>query len=692
MSGYTLVVCEKPDAARHISEALSDGKATSSLVNGVSAFRFRFREEEFVVCAAQGHLYGISDPLAGRSVYPVFDAEWYANDLVEKRATGASRRIQAMRELAKGASRFVNACDYDVEGETIGFNILRYACGGKEVGARRAKFSTLTKEDLVSAFGAMTQQANSGMAAAGRSRHAMDFDWGVNLSRVLSQAALAHGRRYRTISVGRVQGPTLGFVVEREAEIRAFVPRPFWEVTGVFQKDGRRIEARYKKGRLNRKSDAEQVRQACVGGTGVVGHKRRSQVLVPPPPAFNIGDLQKEAYGAFRYPPSRTLQIAERLYLSALISYPRTDSQKLPPSVGYAKILRGIGSQAQYSKLVATLLADELRPVQGMKSDLAHPAVHPTGERPARALEANESRVYDLIVRRFLSVFAAPARREIVTAEISVGEHVFSLEGRRTVEPGWLSYYHPYGGLSNAEAPSVEEGERLPVLEIKTDDAFEVPPGRFNQSSLLEKMEREGIGTKATRADTIATLVNRGYVAGVELTPTDLGIAVIDTLRVRAPTIVSTEMTREMEANLEKVEVSAENPKQVLRDAVRTVSEQLASLESDEEAVGLGLDAAAKETAASGFELGPCPVCKTGKLHVVKSKKSGKRFVGCTNYSAGCRASAPLPQRGALKAGASCKRCSWPTVYVKTGRFPWKLCVNPECPSKGVKRREVRAV
>jgi DNA topoisomerase-1 len=138
--------------------------------------------------------------------------------------------------------------------------------------------------------------------------------------------------------------------------------------------------------------------------------------------------------------------------------------------------------------------------------------------------------------------------------------------------------------------------------------------------------------------------------------------------------------------------VSAENPKQVLRDAVRTVSEQLASLESDEEAVGLGLDAAAKETAASGFELGPCPVCKTGKLHVVKSKKSGKRFVGCTNYSAGCRASAPLPQRGALKAGASCKRCSWPTVYVKTGRFPWKLCVNPECPSKGGKKREVRAV
>jgi len=692
LSGYTLVVCEKPDAAKRISEALSDGKATSASANGVTTFRFRTRGKDFVVCAARGHLYGVSDPLAERSVYPVFDAEWYGNDLVEKRATGTASRIRMIKDMAKGADRFVNACDYDVEGETIGFNILRYACGGKERGALRAKFSTLTKEDLVGAFDSLEGQPNHGLAEAGRARHAIDFDWGVNLSRALSQAALTQGKGYRTVSVGRVQGPTLGFVVDRETEIRTFVPLPHWSVTGVFEKDGRRIEAAYHKGRLDREADAEEVRRACTGRLGLVGQKKRGLVQVPPPPPFNLGDLQKEAYHAFGYTPSRTLQVAERLYLSALISYPRTDSQKLPPSIGYARILRALASQSQYSKLASALLASEPKPVQGAKYDPAHSAIHPTGEKPARRLEANESRVYDLVVRRFLSAFAKPAKREVATAEISVDGHAFSLEGRRTVEAGWLGYYEPYGRFSDAEFPRVEEGERLPVVAIRSEEKFETPPGRYNQSSLLEKMEREGIGTKATRADIIAMLGTRGYVSGVELAPSDLGASVVEILRLRAPSIVSTEMTSAMEAGLEEVETGAGDPKGLLRRAIRAASEQLADLESNEEAVGLGLSAAAAATQAGGLVLGACPVCKTGKLRVVKSKKSGKRFVGCTNYSSGCRASAPLPQRGALRAGAPCRRCSWPVVYVKTGRFPWRLCVNPSCPSKGEKRREVRTV
>ncbi len=692
MSGYTLVVCEKPDAARRVSEALSDGEATSALVNGVTTFRFRARGEDFVVCAAQGHLYAVSDPLTERSVYPVFDLEWYGNDQVEKGAASAARRIRAIRDLARGAGRFVNACDYDAEGETIGFNVLRYACGGKEMEALRAKFSTLTKEDLVNAFASIGEEASLSMAKAGRARHAVDFAWGVNLSRALSQAALAHGVRYRTISVGRVQGPTLGFVVDRETEIRTFVPLPYWNVTGVFEKDGKRIEATYLKGRLDKKTDAEEVQRDCVGGTGVVGKKKRSLVQIPPPPPFNVGDLQKEAYRAFGYVPGRTLQIAERLYLGALISYPRTSSQKLPPSIGYARILHGLGSQSQYSKLASDSLAGGLRPVQGAKDDPAHPAIHPTGEKPTRRLDADESRIYDLVVRRFLSAFATPARREIITAEISANGHSFGLEGRRTVEAGWLSYYDPYGRLSDAEIPELSEGERLPVAEIKSKENFESPPSRFNQSSLLERMEREGIGTKATRAEIIATLVTRGYVSGVELTPSDLGTSVIEILRLHAPSIVSTELTRTMEASLEKVEDGTGDPRQLLREAIRAASEQLANIESNEEAVGRGLNVGAVAPQSKALVLGACPVCKTGKLHVIKSKKSGKRFVGCTNYSSGCRASAPLPQRGALRAGAACRHCSWPVIYVKSGRFPWKLCVNPDCPSKEAKKREVRTV
>lgn len=693
MSGYTLVVCEKPDAAKRVSESLSGGTATSAMVHGVTVFRFRFGGEDFVVCAAQGHLYAVSDPLVGRSVYPVFDVEWYGNDLVEKDGAGAARRIAAIKELAKGADRFVNACDYDVEGETIGFNILHYTCGRKEDRALRAKFSTLTKEDLVRAFGELERPRGRGMAEAGRARHVIDFAWGVNLTRALSQSALMSSQRYRTVSVGRVQGPTLGFVVDREREIRVFVPRPYWNLTGVFEMDGRRIVASYLRGRLDRKADAEKIRAECASGTGVVDRLRRTSGHVPPPPPFNIGDLQKEAYRAFRYSPSRTLQIAERLYLRALISYPRTGSQKLPTSIGYRRILQGLAPANEYSKLVAALLSGRLSPVQGTKEDPAHPAIHPTGDRPVGSLDASEARVYDLMVRRFLSAFAPPARRENVSAEISVTHHIFGLEGGRTVEPGWLSYYAPYGSMNDVEVPPVSEGDKLAVVRIESEEKFEAPPRRYNQSSLLEKMEREEIGTKATRAEIIATLVTRGYMSGEDLTASDLGFSVFEIMRRHAPSVVSTELTRTMEAGLEEVEGGTGDAKKLVRDAVRAIADQLANLDLSQEEVGRELSSAVATNLAERFALGPCPVCKTGKLHVVKSRKSGKRFVGCTNYPSGCRASAPLPQKGTLRAATTpCRLCSWPVVYITAGRFPWKLCVNPDCPSKKVKRREVHTV
>jgi len=691
-SGYTLVICEKPDAARRVAESLSGDAAVSSSVNGVAIFGFQAGAEEFVVCAAQGHLFAVSDPFAERSVYPVFDVEWYGDNLV-KGAAGAARRISVIRELARGAKRFVNACDYDVEGETIGFNILRYACGGKEKEALRAKFSTLTRDDVVKAFDSMEEQPSDGMAEAGRTRHVIDFAWGVNLSRALSQSTVTWDKRFRNVTVGRVQGPSLRFVVDRELAIRTFVPRPHWRLTGVFEKEGRRIAAAFLEGRLDRRADAEKVQSECRGGSGVVGRVGRRMSVVSPPPPFNTGDLQKEAYRAFGLEPSRTLRIAERLYLRALISYPRTSSQKLSPSIGWKRILGGLGSQSRYSKLVASILDGGLNPVQGDKSDSAHPAIHPTGERPAMPLDSSEARVYDLIVRRFLSTFAPQARREKLSAEISVNGHLFGLEGVKTIEPGWLRYYAPYGKLADVEFPAVNEGNELPVIEIKSEEEFEESPERYDQSSLLEKMEAEGVGTKATRADIIATIVARGYISGEKLTPSDLGFSVIEILNRHAPDIVSTELTRAMESGLESVEGGSGDARKLLREAIAAISEQLTNLGLAEEGVGRALSSTTAPNPFARNVLGVCPACKTGKLRVVKSKKSGKRFVGCTNYSSGCRASAPLPQRGGLRTAANpCKRCSWPVVYVIAGRFPWRLCVNPECPSKKVNRREVRAV
>ncbi|HYC26856.1 MAG TPA: DNA topoisomerase I, partial [Nitrososphaerales archaeon] len=645
--------------------------------------RFSRGGEEFVVCAAQGHLYGVSDPAEERVVYPAFDVEWASLDKVEEGHSYVARRVSAIRKLSEGAAKFVNACDFDPEGETIAFNLLRYACGGKEKEALRAKFSTLTSEDLVKAFDEAKPQQEDGLGRAGRARHVIDFVWGVNLSRVLSQSARRPGKRYSTISIGRVQGPTLGFVVKREKEIRTFVPVPFWKVSGTFERGGNKVVAELAKGKVEIRSEAEKVRAQCLSKEAVATSVNRRKVQVGPPVPFNIGELQKEAYRALGFSPSRTMQVAEKLYLGALISYPRTGSQRLPPSMGFRQTIERLGRNPTYSSYATELLKGDLKPVQGSQTDPAHPAIHPTGERPSRQLAPPEAALFDLVVRRFLAAFGESARRELVEARISVGGHVFSVAGARTVFPGWVKYYGRYSYSKDSEVPPVAEGDRFRVADVLVEEKFEQRPNRFNLSSLLEKMEREEIGTKATRADTMATLVARGYVSGQALEATDLGLSVADTMERRAPALMTTELTRQVERELTAVEEGKEDEASLLRNTIRSVSDLLAGLNAEEESVGAELETAVQRTASKSLVLGRCPVCKTGELRVIRSRKTRKRFAGCSNYASGCRATAPLPQRGTIKTTpAACPHCSWPMVVVVGGRRPWKLCVNMQCPGK----------
>jgi len=439
--------------------------------------------------------------------------------------------------------------------------------------------------------------------------------------------------------------------------------------------------------RFARKVDAEVVRGRCHGKAARVSALSRSVFKQPPPVPFDTGGLQKEAYGSFGFTPSRTLQIAERLYLDALISYPRTSSQKLPSSIRYREILSNLGRMQEYGSAAGELLAGELRPREGERIDQAHPAVYPTGERPRRSLDPWERKLFDLVVRRFLAAFAEDAVRERIGADIEVdGGHVFRTTGRRTLRPGWMRYYGKYTRVEDRDIPPLKEGDALSLLKVDCDERFESPPPRYNQSSLLEKMEKESIGTKATRAETISTLIGRGYVSGDGLAATDLGISVFETMKEYCPQIVSTSLTRETEAALEEVERgSGGDGADLLERVIDILSKQVERLKENEFGIGRMMSESATETSIAQSVLGPCPVCKTGRLRVIRSFKTKKRFVGCTNYPAGCRASAPLPQRGTVKATSKpCRSCGWPVVYVRTGgrRYPWRLCVNVGCPDK----------
>jgi len=339
---YTLVICEKPDVAERIAEALKEKEFKLSKYGKVKVFFVKNNDKTYVICSALGHLYTVSDPLKKRYVYPVFDVEWFPLHKINKKRLEISQRIDIIKKLAKNANSYINACDFDQEGETIGFNILKYACGEKQNLALRTKFSTLTNEELRTAFRNAEKGLGNGLAKAGRTRHIIDFIFGINLSRALSESYYLSNIGYKMITIGRVQGPTILFVVNKEVDIRTFVPLPFWKLYAKLYKDGSILIADYKKKRITKKYDVQYIKKKCRKQNGIVTKIIESLYTQIPPFPFNIGDLQKDAYTLFGYSPSQTMRISEQLYLYALISYPRTSSQKLPPSIDYNKILNGL--------------------------------------------------------------------------------------------------------------------------------------------------------------------------------------------------------------------------------------------------------------------------------------------------------------------------------------------------------------
>ena len=382
-SPYTLVVCEKPDAARRIAHALGNSSFIErSGLRPVFSVTDR-RNERFVVCSAIGHLYGLVDINRNRSVYPVFDLKWAP--ILKKTATRSEQIIKTMALLSQKATRFVHACDYDQEGEVIGYNILQYACNNKYENSLRVKFSTLTDDEIRNSFDNLLKPSK-GLAEAGRSRHMIDFIYGVNLSRALTQSFKVSndGKRYCNLSIGRVQGPTLAFVVDKEMEIRKHVPEPYWTISGEFEKNRHIIKAHYYPQKISALTQATSIVNVCTKQDGRITKIEKQKVTLRAPTPFNLGDLQKEAYRVFRFSLSYTLSIAEKLYLAALISYPRTSSQKLPTSINYNKIISNLSKIGYpYTNLAATLLArDHLSPNEGSKTDPAHPAIYPTGEKP----------------------------------------------------------------------------------------------------------------------------------------------------------------------------------------------------------------------------------------------------------------------------------------------------------------------
>jgi DNA topoisomerase-1 len=679
---YTLVVTEKPDVARRIAAALGED---SSQVEGNYEYILCPGKTNYIIVSAVGHLFSLMPTYPRRDIYPVLDTRWVPLSAVDKKRKDVDRRIRTIKSLSKGASKLVIACDYDLEGDTIGYNILKYACGAKKVKAFRAKFSTLALDELSKSFSDLTWHEEWPRAEAGRARHLLDFVWGVNLSRVLLDSLLEAGGRYTTLSIGRVQGPALNYIHDRELEIMAHVPVPYWRAKALVDADGKRFTAEYTVDRIGTEAGARLVKGQVEGNRGTVVEASRRPFAIPPPPSFNLGDLQHEAFQILGFSPSQTLSIAEKLYLQAAISYPRTSSQRIPPSIDCERILSSLARQEAFKPYVTLVMKESLSPAQGQKTDPAHPAIFPTGEPPS-GTDAKEWQLYNLIVRRFISAFAERAVKERHSLRIACGRHEFRASATSIISPGWSAIYDFGSEKEMRGLPSLNVADIVSFVTVDVVECFDHPPSRYNQSSLLEQMESDEIGTKATRAEIISTLVDRGYVSGGSIELSELGFAIVDAASKYSPSILSPQMTRSIEEKLDGVEAASLDPGTVTFDGVDQLLSCLRLFEENMAEVGAMIRLANLQTAKGRETLGSCPVCHDGQLIIIRSHKSGKRFVGCSRYSNGCRASAPLPQNGIIRATKGpCKTCGWPVILVFTsrGRRPWRLCVNPDCPMKG---------
>jgi len=693
MGKYTLIITEKPDAAQRIASALdAKGKAKKMEDKGVPYYVAK-RDGEIIVVPALGHLYTVAEERSGRNYYPVFSFKWAPRYAVERGAKQIRTWLEIISKLANNADMFIDACDYDIEGSIIGYCILKYACDNKESSSKRMKYSTLTNEELEKSYAELLPRLDFALIEAGRTRHEVDWLYGVNLSRALTIAARDWSGKYATLSTGRVQGPTLKFLAAREKAIRSFVPTPYWGINAEVEIRGKIFEAEYEKEIIETKKEADTVLNACKGKDGQVEKIDVKQFQQTPPIPFDLGTLQSEAYSLFGYTPMRTSNIAQRLYLDALISYPRTSSQKLPPAINYEAILKNLSKALEYKKLTAELLAKpELKPREGKKEDPAHPAIYPTGSLPERVLDASERNIWDLVVRRFMAVFDEPAMRQSMKVCINVNEYHFYLRGRRTLKEGWLRFYGPYVRSEEVLLPPIEEGQTINIKKVILEDKFTKPPPRYNPGSLLKRMEEAEIGTKATRAYIIQTLYDRKYVRDERMVVTDLGFEVLEVLEKYCPAVVSIKLTKELEEEMNKIQVNSEKRENVLLDAVEILKPAVEELNEKEKTIGEQLSSAIKRARLEERTIGTCPICNTGKLMILYSRRTGKRFVGCTNYFKGlCKASFPLPQKGAVRPlGKSCRGCGWPTVQVRIkGRHPWTLCFNPECPLKEERRKRI---
>ena len=547
--GKTLVLAEKPSVGRELARVLGCKQSGEGFLEG----------EKYIVTWALGHLVELAAP-------EDYDKAWAKWDMLtlpmlpEPMKTvvipQTGRQFRAVQaQMRRGdVDELVIATDAGREGELVARWIMEKA--GWRKPARRLWISSQTDKAIREGFAHLRPASEyDNLFRSARARSEADWLVGLNVTRALT---CKHNAQ---LSAGRVQTPTLALIVDREEEIRRFAPKDFWTV--AVRLPGFTATWRDQNGqaRLFDQARAEALTDKLAGKTGVLTEVKKTWKQTPPPAAYDLTELQRDANKKYAYSAKETLAILQNLYeVHKVVTYPRTDSRYIPDDVvpTLPERLRSVLVE-EYKPLAQELLRS--RPLQtkylvNNAKVTDHHALLPTEEQvDLWRLTGPERNIYDLIVRRFLAVLLPPFQYEEVSLTLTVEGEKLHAKGKIVKEPGWKAAYDRTFTLEDDEEdedereqslPELRQGERLAVQSVKLNPGRTAPPKRYTEATLLTAMEhpaaqvsdREqgkileetgGLGTPATRADIIEKLFSAFYVErrGKELVPTSKGVQVV---------------------------------------------------------------------------------------------------------------------------------------------------------------------
>ncbi|KXS46902.1 MAG: DNA topoisomerase I [Methanohalophilus sp. T328-1] len=677
-----VVFAEKNKAAAKLATILSGGNSTREHVADLPVYSFVAKGDKYKIIGLAGHITSYDFDPAYRDWKAIDPAVLLTADPIKNITKKNYER--AVRQLAKQADSIVLACDYDREGENIGFEARDIALQVKKVPVKRARFSSLSANEVQKAFSNLVEP-DTNLALSADTRQILDLRMGAAFTRFMTLAVREKAYTKSILSIGPCQTPTCGFVYEREKAIRNFKPEDFWKIEAVFQAGSSEFEGVHRKGNIRDVGLAKQIYEKLQGTReATVFRLNIKEKQINPPYPLNTNEFLKRASKFLDISPEKALEIAEQLYLAGFISYPRTETNRYPEDHDFKSMLKNLLRIGEYSFFAENLLKTTVSPRNGTKDGHDHPPIHPikavSEKQVKNAVKLDNSwKVYDLIVRHFLANLMDPALFEKTHMEVHVKDEPFDCKGSVMKSEGWKQVY-PFEISKEKLLPPVAEGDKVAVNKITNTKSQTTPPKRLTEAELLTLMDKHGIGTKATAPSHIETNKKRGYfeIKGKTISMLDTGFNLMDALGISVPILIQPEIRAKIEGLIEDVEKGKKSFDEAISEGTVLIQKMYTRLKSGKGDIVLRIAGSIKDEKLAedkNNHIGKCDKCGR-TLSIIRTDKG--RFVGCSGYP-DCRNTYPLPRKGSLDVMRSreCKMGGFAVLKVGGGKYYWSVGVGP---------------